>query len=62
MGLLTDYPQLSSALNGDVDRFDLFVSGVAITGEIAALAQSNAADIRGARWTSASSCSTTTGS
>jgi hypothetical protein len=48
MGLLTDYPQLSSALNGDVNRFDVFVSGVAITGEIAALAQSNAADIRGA--------------
>jgi hypothetical protein len=48
MGLLTDYPQLSSALNGEMDRFDLFVSGAAVTGEIAALAQSNAADIRGA--------------
>lgn len=48
MGLLTDYPQLSAAMNGEMDRFDLFVSGAAITGEIAALAQSNAADIRGA--------------
>jgi hypothetical protein len=48
MGLLTDYPQLSSALNGDMDRFELSISGVAITGEIAALAQAGAADIRGA--------------
>ena len=47
MGLLTDYPQLSQALNGEADRFDLSVSGVAITGEIASIAQSAAADIRG---------------
>jgi hypothetical protein len=48
MGLLTDYPQLSAALNGDADRFELSVSGVAISGEIAAIAQSSASDIRGA--------------
>lgn len=47
MGLLTDFPQLSAALNGDADRFELSVSGVAITGEVAAIAQSSAADIRG---------------
>jgi hypothetical protein len=47
MGLLTDYPQLSAALNGEADRFELSVSGVAVTGEAAALAQSNASDIRG---------------
>jgi hypothetical protein len=47
MGLLTDYPQLSAAINGEADRFDLSVSGVAVTGEAAAIAQSNAADIRG---------------
>jgi hypothetical protein len=47
MGLLTDYPQLSAALNGEADRFDLGVSGVAVTGEAAAIAQGSAADIRG---------------
>lgn len=47
MGLLTDYPQLSAALNGEADRFDLSVSGVAVTGEAAAIAQGSAADIRG---------------
>jgi hypothetical protein len=48
MGLLTDLPQLSAALNGEADRFDLAVSGAAITGEIAAIAQSSASDVRGA--------------
>lgn len=48
MGLLTDVPQLSQALNGEADRFDLAVSGAHISGDIAALALTNAADIRGA--------------
>jgi hypothetical protein len=47
MGLLTDYPQLSAAFNGEADRFDLSVSGTAITGEVAAIAHDHAADIRG---------------
>ncbi len=48
MGLLTDLPQLSALINGAAERCDFTVSGVAITGEIAALASGSAAAIRGA--------------
>lgn len=47
MGLLTEFPQLSAALNGEADRFTVGVSGVAVTGEVAAIAQGSAAAIRG---------------
>lgn len=46
-GLLTGLPQLSAALNGDAERIEFSMSGVAITGEVAAIAHENAEDIRG---------------
>lgn len=46
MGLLTGLPQLSAALNGDAERVEFTVSGAAVTGEVAALAQGHAGDIR----------------
>jgi hypothetical protein len=46
-GLLTGLPQLTAALNGDAERLEFSMSGTAITGEIAALTQDSAADIRG---------------
>jgi hypothetical protein len=46
-GLLGGLPQLSAALNGDADRLEFGLSGVAVTGEVAALAQGEASAIRG---------------
>lgn len=47
MGLLTGLPQLSAAINGDAERVEFSVSGVAVTGEVAAIAAGSAGDIRG---------------
>lgn len=46
-GQLGGLPGLSSALNGDADRIEFAMSGVEITGEVAALATDGAAEIRG---------------
>jgi hypothetical protein len=49
MGLLVDVPQLNQLVNGQAARVEFQVSGVAVTGEVAALASGSASDIRGAR-------------
>jgi hypothetical protein len=46
-GQLGQLPNLGAALNGEAERIDFAMSGAAITGEIAALATDNAAEIRG---------------
>lgn len=47
MGLLTGIPELGAALNGEAERVEFALSGAAVTGEVAALAQDSAAGIRG---------------
>jgi hypothetical protein len=47
MGLLTDVPAINQMLNGDAERVEFGLSGVAVTGEIAALASGEADAIRG---------------
>lgn len=47
MGLLTDIPTVNQLLNGQAERVEFALSGVAVTGEIAAIASTEAADIRG---------------
>lgn len=46
-GQLGGLPTLSSAINGDAERIEFAMSGVEITGEIAALATDGATEIRG---------------
>lgn len=47
IGQLTGLPELGAALNGGAERVDFAISGVAVTGEVAAIANGSAADIRG---------------
>lgn len=47
MGQLTGMPQLGAALNGEAERVEFTMSGVAVTGEVSALAHDEAGDIRG---------------
>lgn len=46
MGLLTDIPTFNQLLNGQAERVEFGLSGVAINGEMAAIASTEAADIR----------------
>lgn len=46
MGYLTEIPAFSQMLNGQAERVDFGLAGTAITGELAAIASTEAADIR----------------
>ena len=46
MGLLTGVPELNQLLNGEAERVEFELSGVAVTGEVAAIASTEAAAIR----------------
>lgn len=48
MGKLTNVPAVNQLLNGQAERVDFTLSGAALTGEIAAIASTEAGDIRGA--------------
>lgn len=47
MGLLTGIPELGGALNGEAERLEFMLSGAAVTGQVAELANGSAEDIRG---------------
>lgn len=49
MGLLTDVPTFNQILNGEAERVVFGLSGTAVTGEVASIASSSAADIRSVR-------------
>jgi hypothetical protein len=49
MGVLTNVPAVNQLLNGQAERIEFTISGAAITGEIAAIASTEAAAIRGAK-------------
>jgi len=48
LGELLSLPQVNALVNGLAERVEFQLSGAAITGEVAAIASSEAADIRGA--------------
>lgn len=48
MGELLSLPQVNALVNGLAERVEFQLSGAAVTGEVAAIASTEAADIRGA--------------